>query len=84
MRTQERERHGGLPAWLAAPVTTEALTRLAGVNAAANDEVALALGAAGNRAVAEGDVIAVYSVAIGMGLADPGGVVRVEGSRAQA
>lgn len=54
-----------------------------GVNAAAFDETSLTLsGTAANLVVAEGDVLTVESTAVGTGLADPGGLVFVEFSRA--
>lgn len=50
----------------------------AGVNAAAFDEVTIPLTATvANRAIAEGDILEVFSDSIGTGLADPGGVVQV-------
>lgn len=53
----------------------------AGVNGPADDEVVLTLtGTAADREIAEGDVLAVNTVAVGTGLADPGGTVRVEGT----
>lgn len=53
-----------------------------GVNAAAFDEKALTLSAtAANLEVAEGDVLEVFSDAVGTGLADPGGTVKVTISR---
>jgi hypothetical protein len=53
-----------------------------GINAAAFDEKAITLsGTAANLVVAEGDVLEIKSVAVGTGLADPGGTVFVELSR---
>lgn len=62
--------------------TTEiaALSFIAGVNAAENDEKAFTLHAThANREVAKGDVLELVSDSQGStGLADPGGVVQVE------
>jgi len=53
-----------------------------GVNAAAFDETALTLSAtAADLVVAEGDILAVVSTAVGTGLADPGGVIEVKFAR---
>jgi hypothetical protein len=49
-----------------------------GVNATANDERTISLsGTAANLIVAAGDTLQWRSVAVGTGIADPGGVVRV-------
>ena len=49
-----------------------------GVNATAFDEKVVPLsGTAANLNVAEGDVLEVFSDAVGTGLADPGGTVKV-------
>ncbi len=49
-----------------------------GINAVAGDELMITLSAVpANLAVAEGDVLAWFSDAVGTGLADPGGLVRV-------
>ncbi len=48
-----------------------------GVNGVADDEKVLTL--SGTPTIAEGDVLAVNTVAVGTGLADPGGTVRVLG-----
>jgi len=54
-----------------------------GVNATAFDETALTLsGTASKLEVAEGDVLALESVHVGEGLADPGGEVQVKITRA--
>lgn len=54
----------------------------AGVNAVANDETPLTLsGTASDLVVAQGDVIALTSAAVGTGLADPGGLIEVVFSR---
>jgi hypothetical protein len=53
----------------------------AGVNAAAGDERALTLQAAGTLELATGDVLALESAAVGTGIADPGGVVQVVAGR---
>lgn len=53
-----------------------------GVNAAAFDEKVIPLsGTAANLVVAEGDILEWFSDAVGTGLADPGGLARVEISR---
>lgn len=53
-----------------------------GVNAAAFDEKTIPLsGTAANLTVAAGDVLELFSDAIGTGIADPGGIVRVTISR---
>jgi hypothetical protein len=53
-----------------------------GVNAAANDQKTIPLsGTAADLVVAEGDVLQWRSVAVGTGIADPGGLVRVTVSR---
>lgn len=53
-----------------------------GVNAAANDERAITLsGTAANLVLAAGDTLQWRSVAVGTGITDPGGVVRVTISR---
>lgn len=49
-----------------------------GVNAAAFDETTITLSATtANRNVAEGDVLELFSDAIGTGIADPGGLLTV-------
>jgi len=49
-----------------------------GINAVAGDEMAITLsGTAANLVLVEGDVLAWFSDAVGTGLADPGGLVRV-------
>lgn len=54
----------------------------AGVNATAFDEKVIPLsGTAANLVVAEGDILEWFSDAVGTGLADPGGLARVEISR---
>lgn len=54
-----------------------------GVNATAFDEKTVPLSATpANRNVAEGDVLEWLSDAVGTGLADPGGLVRIEITRA--
>lgn len=54
----------------------------AGVNAVAFDEKAITLSATpANLVVAEGDVLELFSDAVGTGLADPGGTVKVSISR---
>lgn len=54
-------------------------------NGPADDEVALTLsGTPANRNLIEGDVLAVNTVAVGTGLADPGGTIRVEGTYSSA
>ncbi len=54
----------------------------AGINAAAHQERALTLTATVvNRDVAEGDILACASTAVGTGLADPGGMLTVSPSR---
>ncbi|MFG3476471.1 hypothetical protein ACGF3K_14565 [Streptomyces sp. NPDC047980] len=53
-----------------------------GVNASANDEKTITLsGTAANLTLAAGDTLQWRSVAVGTGIADPGGVVRVTISR---
>lgn len=53
-----------------------------GVNATANDEKTITLsGTAANLALAAGDTLQWRSLAVGTGIADPGGVVRVTISR---
>jgi hypothetical protein len=53
-----------------------------GVNGVAFDEQAFTLSAvAGATAIAEGDVLALVSTAVGSGLADPGGLIQIECSR---
>lgn len=53
-----------------------------GVNATAGDEKAITLsGTAANLEVEAGDVLALFSEAVGTGLADPGGLVQVSISR---
>lgn len=53
-----------------------------GINAAAFDDTALTLsGTTANRSVAEGDVLALASTAVGTGIADPGGLLLVTVSR---
>ncbi len=52
-----------------------------GVNAEALDETALTLGEAKKLAVVAGDVLAISSLKVGEGLADPGGEVTVKISR---
>ncbi len=64
-----------------AAVTVATLTFGNGVNAAANNEVALTLSAPANLAVADGDTLLWRSVPNGTGLADPGGLARVVVSR---
>ena len=55
------------------------LALTSGVNAAAFDEKALTLsGTAANKEVAEGDVLAIESLHVGTGIADPGGEVQVK------
>lgn len=64
--------------------TTEAasIDFVNGTNAAAFDETALTLSAtAADLTVAAGDIIQVASVAVGTGIADPGGVAYVTISR---
>lgn len=57
----------------------------AGVNAAANDERVITLsGTAANLNLAAGDTLVWRSLAVGTGLADPGGLVRVTLSRRDA
>ncbi len=54
----------------------------AGVNATAGDERAITLsGTIANLAVAQGDVLAFESNAVGTGIADPGGHVQIKISR---
>lgn len=54
-----------------------------GVNAPAMDQTDITLsGTPANLDVAEGDVLALYSLHIGTGIADPGGLVEVTLSRA--
>ena len=56
-----------------------------GVNATAGDEKAIPLSAtAGNLVVAEGDILALFSDAVGTGQADPGGLVQVTINRTYA
>lgn len=63
-------------------ITVATLTFGAGINATANNEVALTLSAtASDLVVAEGDTLLWRSVAVGTGIADPGGVARVTFSR---
>jgi hypothetical protein len=58
------------------------LNMASGVNAAADDEKAITLTAtAADKVVAEGDILAFQSTHIGTGIADPGGLVRVEVTR---
>lgn len=58
------------------------LTFASGVNATANNEVALTLAAtAADLVVAEGDTLQWRSIVGGTGLADPGGLARVTISR---
>jgi hypothetical protein len=53
-----------------------------GVNATANDQKTIPLSAtAADLVIAEGDVLQWRSVAVGTGIADPGGLVRVTVSR---
>lgn len=52
-----------------------------GTNANANDETALTLGEAKKLVVAEGDVLALESLHVGEGLADPGCEVAVKVER---
>lgn len=53
-----------------------------GVNAVANDQKTIPLSAtAADLVVAEGDVLQWRSVAVGTGIADPGGLVKVTVSR---
>lgn len=53
-----------------------------GVNAAANDQKTIPLSAtAADLVVAEGDVLQWRSIAVGTGIADPGGLARVTISR---
>lgn len=53
-----------------------------GVNATAFDEKAITLsGTAANLNLAAGDVLALFSDAVGTGLADPGGLLRVSVGR---
>lgn len=53
-----------------------------GVNATANNEVTVPLsGTAANLVIAEGDTLQWRSLAVGTGIADPGGVARVTLSR---
>ncbi len=53
-----------------------------GVNATAFDEKTITVsGTAANLTVVEGDVLELFSDAVGTGIADPGGVVRVTISR---
>lgn len=53
-----------------------------GTNATANNEVAVTLsGTAANLVLAAGDTLQWRSIAVGTGLADPGGVARVTLSR---
>lgn len=55
------------------------LTFNSGTNATAADEVTVPLsGTAANLVVASGDVLQWQSTAVGTGLADPGGLVRVQ------
>lgn len=61
-------------------VATKALTN--GNNLNASDANALTLGVTANLAVSAGDVLAFASVHVGTGIADPGGLVAVEISRA--
>lgn len=62
--------------------TVASLTFSNGTNAAANDDTTVTLsGTAANLVVAEGDTLQWRSVAVGTGIADPGGVVRVTISR---
>lgn len=54
----------------------------AGVNGVAFDEMTVTLsGTAANLVVAEGDILAWASNAIGTGLADPGGLVQIDLTR---
>jgi hypothetical protein len=56
-----------------------------GVNAVAFDEKAITLSATpASLVVAEGDVLALFSEAVGTGLADPGGTVQVTINRTYA
>lgn len=52
----------------------------AGVNGVAFDELAIPVNDA-NDAVADGDILSLNSVAVGTGLADPGGLVIIEVAR---
>jgi hypothetical protein len=66
----------------AGSTTVASLTFGAGTNAAANDDTTVALsGTAANLTVAEGDTLQWRSVAVGTGIADPGGLVRITLSR---
>lgn len=57
----------------------------AGVNGAANDERAITLsGTAANLNLTAGDTLVWRSLAVGTGIADPGGLVRVTLSRRDA
>lgn len=62
--------------------TVASLAFTSGVNAAANDEKAVTLsGTAANLDLSSGDTLQWRSVAVGSGLADPGGLVRITISR---
>lgn len=62
------------------------LAFITGVNGVAGDEKAFTISAtAADLVIADGDVLSVNSVHVGSsGLADPGGVIRVEGAYASA
>lgn len=58
-------------------IATKAFT--AGQNAAADDETTIPLSpTAGNRLIQNGDVLAWQSLHVGTGLADPGGLAKIE------
>ncbi|MER7517783.1 hypothetical protein [Streptomyces sp. NPDC126499] len=62
--------------------TVATLSFDSGVNAAANDERAITLsGTAANLDLTAGDTLQWRSIAVGTGITDPGGVVRVTISR---
>jgi hypothetical protein len=61
------------------------LALVSGVNLVDNDEKAITLsGTAANLVLAEGDVLEWESLAVGTGIADPGGVVQVTVNRTYA
>ncbi|MFJ4808496.1 hypothetical protein [Streptomyces longwoodensis] len=62
--------------------TVASLALTSGVNAAANDEKTVTLsGTAANLDLTAGDTLQWRSIAVGTGLADPGGLVRITVSR---
>ncbi|MCY0928310.1 hypothetical protein OTB20_19335 [Streptomyces sp. H27-H1] len=63
-------------------ITVATLALTSGVNAVANDDKAITLSAtAANLVLAAGDTLLWRSVAVGTGIADPGGLLRITVSR---